>query len=190
MGNLIPLFRTDSIAKWESSREKVYKDAEKYFEGLLKDMRKKLFHLVYLCSPLKSTAQKLIQDHIAEAILATSQILGAKYNGKKIAVWIPHVHLFSIYNEIVYPDTRDKAIKFNNHLIKKYFHTLLIVGDRISGGMSVEIDLAKKNGIEVIKMGDFRIRLKNLPKSERISKSYQKMINIHNKIHGPGLLIK
>ncbi len=190
MSNLIPLFRTDPIIKWKASRKKVWKDAEIYYKQLFKEIKKSLSHAVYLCSPLRATREKSIQVHIAEAILAASQILGAKYNGKKIAVWIPHVHLFSIYNEGIYPEVREKAIKFNSHLLRKYFHTLLVVGSKISGGMSIEIELAKKIGIEIIKMEDFKKQLRNLPNAEKIKKSYRKMVNHHNGIHGPGFLIR
>lgn len=53
MDNLIPLFRTDSIAKWGELRKKVWMDAESYYDQLLKQMEKKLNRMVYLCSPLK-----------------------------------------------------------------------------------------------------------------------------------------
>ena len=189
MNNLIPLFRTDPIAKWGKLRKKVWSDAEVYYEQLLKRMEN-LSYMVYLCSPLKATAEKLIQVHITEAIYAASQILGAEYNGKKIAVWIPHVHLFSIYNEAIYPEAREKAIKFNNDLIQKYFQSLVVVGNKISGGMTGEIALAKKSGIEIVRERVFKRRLKNLPDSESIKRSYRKMVSLHNGIHGPGLLIK
>lgn len=190
MKDLIPLFRIDAVTKWEASRKKVWKDAEGYYDQLLKGMKKSLSHMVYLCSPLKPTKQKLVQVHIAEAISAASQILGAEYNGRKIAVWIPHIHLFSIYNEVAYPDTREKAIKFNNRLIQKYFHTLVVIGNRISEGMSAEIELARKSGMEVAKMGDFKGNLRNLPDSKKAKGSYQKMVSIHNEIHGPKFLIE
>lgn len=190
MGNLIPLFRTDPITKWGELRKKIWKDAESYYEQVLKQMEKSLNHMVYLCSPLKSTAEKLIQVHIAEAIWAGSQILGAEYKGKKIHVWIPHLHLFSIYNEALYPEAREKAIKFNNYLIQKYFHTLLVIGERISGGMAAEMRLAKKNKLEIITMKEFKKHLKNLPSSEEAQNSYQTMVNLHNGIHGPTFLIK
>src|SRR3989338_1759017 len=190
MKNLIPLFRTDSIAKWGALREKVWKDAESHYEQALQAMRKNLNHLVYLCSPLKPTKQKLVQNHIAEAIFAAGQILGAKYDGRKIAVWIPHVHLFSIYNEILYPEVREKAIKFNNRLIKEYFHTLTVHGNTISTGMAAEIELAKKNGVKVIGIEDFKRQLKNLPDPKKSEASYRKMVYIHNQIHGHQFLIK
>lgn len=190
MSSLIPLFRTDSIATWGKLRKKVWEDAEDYYEQLLKEMERNLSHMVYLCSPLKSTAEKLIQVHVAEAILAASQILGAEYRGKKINVWIPHLHLFSIYNEAIYPEAREKAIKFNNYIIQKYFHTFLVIGDRISGGMAAEITLAKKSGIEIIKMEEFKRHLRNLPDSKGVKNFYQTMVNLHNGIHGPKFLIK
>lgn len=190
MKDLIPLFRIDPITKWQASGEKVWKDAEDYYEQLLKELRKNLSHMVYLCSPLKPTKQKIVQVHITKAIWAASQILGAEYNGRKIAVWVPHLHLFSIYNEIAYPDTREKAIKFNNRLLLQYFHTLVVIGNRISGGMSAEIELARKNGVEVIRMGNFKRHLRNLPDSEKSKGSYQKMVSLHNKIHGPKFLIE
>lgn len=173
-----------------SIEKKVWKEAEGYYDQLLEKMEKNLSHMVYLCSPLKSTAEKLIQFHIAEAIQAASQILGAKYKGKKIAVWIPHIHLFSIYNEAIYPEVREKAIKFNNYLIQRYFHTLLIANNRISEGMSAEIELARNNGIEVVGMGDFKKNLRNLPDRKEAERIYRKMISLHNGIHGPDLLIK
>lgn len=190
MNNLIPLFRTDSIAKWGKLRKKVWKDAEDYYEQLLKEMEKSLNHMVYLCSPLKSTAEKLIQVHVAEAILSASQILGAEYNGKKINIWIPHLHLFSIYNEAIYPEAREKAIKFNNYIIQKYFHTLLVIGDRISGGMAAEMELAKKNRLEIIRMEEFKRHLRNLPGSEGVRNFYQTMVSLHNGIHGSKFLIE
>lgn len=190
MSSLIPLFRTDSIGKWGGSRKKVWEDAEEYYEKLLKRIEKNLNHMVYLCSPLKSTAEKLIQVHIAEAISAASQILGAEYNGKKINVWIPHLHLFSIYNEAIYPEAREKAIKFNNYIIQKYFHTLLVIGDRISGGMAAEMELAKKSGIEIIKMEEFKRYLGNLPDSKGVKNFYQTMVSLHNGIHGSKFLIE
>ncbi len=190
MKNIISLFRTDPMTKWKTAKEKVWKDAEDYYEQLLKKTKENLSHMVYLCSPLKPTKQKLIQVHIAEAILAASKILGAEYKGKKIAVWVPHLHLFSIYNEIVYPDVREKAIKFNNHLIQQYFHSLVVIGDRISRGMSAEIKLARKNGVKVIKMRNFKRHLRNLPDSEKAKGIYQKMISLHNRIHGSEVLIK
>lgn len=76
MKHLIPLFRIDKIAKWQKSREKVWMDAEDHYEQLLGKMAKNNRHLVYLCSPLKPTEQKSIQDHVSQAILAASQILG------------------------------------------------------------------------------------------------------------------
>src|ERR1035437_243197 len=166
MRDLIPLFRTDSTIEWEDSREKICLEAECYYEQLLKKMKKDLGHLVYLCSPLKPTKQKSVQDHISDAILAASQILGAEYDGKKIVIFIPHLHLFSVYNEIVFPQAREKAIRFNNRLIREHFHTLVVIGDRISGGMASEVKQARKNGKEVIKMKDFKKQLKNLPDFE------------------------
>lgn len=186
----MPLFRTDPIIKWKASRKKVWKNAETYYKQLFKETKKSLSHMVYLCSPLKATKEKLIKVHIAEAISAASQILGAKYNGKKIAVWIPHVHLFSIYNEGIYPESREKAIKFNKHLLRKYFHTLLVVGSRISGGMASEIEQARKNGTEVVGLKDFKKQLNNLPDSKKAKTSYRRMVKLHNQIHGKEFLIK
>jgi hypothetical protein len=190
MKDLIPLFKVDLIKKLEAAREKMFIDAERYYEQLLEKMAKDSTHLVYLCSPLKPTKQKLVQEHIAEAIEAASQILGAKYDGKKIAVFIPHLHLFSVYNEIIYPQTRERAIKFNDRIIRKYFHTLAILGKKISKGMASEIEQAKKKGMRVIQVGDLKKQLKNLPNSEKAETNYQKMINLHNRIHGQKFLIK
>lgn len=184
MKDLIPLFRIDLIDNREVFREKIWKAAEKHYEQLFKELKKDLNHMIYLCSPLRPTKQKLVQDHISEVIEATSQILGAEYFGKKISVYIPHLHMFSVYNEIVYPELRERAIKFNDRLIQEYFHTLLIVGNRISGGMASEIKQAKKKGMEVIKMADFKKQLKNLPDLKKAKESYQKMVSLHNKIHG------
>lgn len=186
MKHLIPLFRIDKIAKWQKSREKVWMDAEDHYEQLLGKMAKNNRHLVYLCSPLKPTEQKSIQDHVSQAILAASQILGGvtKCTGKKIAVFVPHLHLFSVYNEIIYPQVRERAIRFNNHLIQEYFHTLAVLGNTISGGMAAEIELARRKGIEVAKMGGFKKQLRNLPDLEESRISYWKMINLHNKMHG------
>lgn len=191
MKNLIPLFRIDRIINWKVSKEKVWKDAEDYYESLLKEIKGNLGHLVYLCSPLKSTEQKSVQDHIEEAIWGASQILEGvrRDNGRKIAVWIPHVHLFSIYNEIVYPEVREKAIKFNNKIIEKYFHTLILIGDKISGGMSAEIELARKNKIEVVKIEVFKKHLKGVPNLKRVKVYYRRITDFHNKVHGPKFLI-
>lgn len=116
--------------------------------------------------------------------------MGAEYKGKEINVWIPHFHLFSIYNEALYPESREKAIKFNNYLIQKYFHTLLVIGERISGGMAAEMKLAQKNNLEIITMKEFKKHLRNLPDSEEAQNSSQTMVNIHNGIHGSAFLIK
>ncbi len=190
MKDLIPLFRIDLITKWEAAKEKVWVDAERYYEQLLKKMKRNSDHMVYLCAPLKPTKQKSIQDHIAKAILVASQILGAKYDGRKIAVFVPHIHLFSVYNEVIYPQTRERAIKFNDRLIRQFFHTLVIIGNRISEGMASEIDTARKKGIKVIKMKDFKKHLGNLPDSEKSKTSYQKIVSLHNKIHGQKFLIE
>lgn len=190
MKNLISLFRTDSISKWAKSKEKVWRDAEVHYEKSIKDLKENQNHLVYLCSPLRPTKQKLAQDHISDAISAASQILGAEYKGKKISIWIPHVHLFSIYNEIVYPESRGRAIKFNNYLLEKYFQTLLVVGKTISGGMETEIELAKKSGVKVVELRKFRKELENLPDLKKAEASCRKMISLHNQIHGRQFLIK
>jgi hypothetical protein len=190
MKDLIPLFRVDLIKKLEAAREEMFIEAERYYEKTLEKMAKDSTHLVYLCSPLKPTKQKLVQEHISEAITAASQILGAKYAGKKIAVFIPHLHLFSVYNEIVYPQTRERAIKFNDRIIRKYFHTLAVLGKKISKGMASEIEQAKKKGMEVVEMKDFKKQLKNLPDSGKSNLNYKKMINLHNGIHGQKFLIK
>jgi hypothetical protein len=190
MKDLIPLFRTDSTTEWETSREKICLEAEIYYEETLRKMKKDLGHLVYLCSPLKPTKQKLVQDHISQALLAASQILGANYNGKKIVIFIPHLHLFSVYNEIIYPQAREKAIKFNNRLIREHFHTLIIVGNKMSEGMAAEIKQAQKGGVEAVKMEDFKKKLKNLPGYKKSRAGYRRMISLHNKIHGQRFLIK
>jgi len=184
MKDLVPLFRIDTISRREISRGKVWKDAKKHYEQTLREMKNNLCNLVYLCAPLKPTRQKLVQDHIAEAMLTASQILGAKYNGKKIVLFVPHIHVFSIYNEIIYPQVRGRAIKFNDRLIRDFFHTLVVVGERISEGMLSEINQARKNGTEVVKMKDFKKKLKNLPNTEKSKKDYRRMVNLHNKIHG------
>jgi hypothetical protein len=190
MKDLIPLFNISSIKKLEAAREKMFIDAESYYEKTLEKMAKDSTHLVYLCSPLKPTKQKLVQDHISEAITAASEILGAKYDGKKIAVFIPHLHLFSVYNEIIYPQTRERAIKFNDRIIRKYFHTLAILGKKISKGMASEIEQAKKKGMEVTDVKNFKKQLENLPDSKKSKMNYRKMIDLHNKIHGQKFLIK
>jgi hypothetical protein len=190
MKDLVPLFETDVLSRWEAAREKIWKVAEDHYEQTLKGMRRNQGHLVYLCAPLKPTKQKLIQDHISDALLAASQVLGAKYKGRNVVLFIPHLHVFSIYNEMVYPQVRERAIRFNDVLIRKYFHTLVVIGKRVSKGMKSEIEQAKKNGTEVITMKDFKKQLKNLPDSARIKKSYQKIVNLHNKIHGSDFSIK
>ncbi|OGH24497.1 MAG: hypothetical protein A3B47_01420 [Candidatus Levybacteria bacterium RIFCSPLOWO2_01_FULL_39_24] len=190
MKDLVPLFQIDLLGKWEAAREKIWKDAEEHYEQTLKKMKKDLNHLVYLCAPLKPTKSKLIQNHISDAILAASQILGAEYNGKRIILFVPHIHVFSIYNEIIYPQVRERAIKFNDWLIQEHFHTLVVIGERISEGMASEIEQARKNGTEVIKIKDFKKQLKHLPDSKKSKINYRKMINLHNKIHGDKFLIK
>lgn len=190
MKDLVPLFQIDLLNKWEAARERIYKDAEDYYEQTLEEMKKSLKHLVYLCAPLKPTKAKLIQDHIAEAIEAASQILGAEYRGKKIILFIPHLHVFSVYNEIVYPKVRERAIKFNDRLIRDHFHTLVVIGEKISGGMASEIEQAKKNGTEVVGLKDFKKQLKNLPDSKKAKTSYRRMVKLHNQIHGKEFLIK
>jgi len=190
MKDLVPLFQIDLLGKWEAAREKIWRNAEDHYEQTLKEMKKSLNHLVYLCAPLKPTKQKLIQDHISDAILAASQILGAEYNGKRIVLFVPHIHVFSIYNEIIYPKVRERAIKFNDRLIQKHFHTVVVIGERISWGMASEIEQARKNGTEVVKMKDFKKRLKNLPDTEKAKLGYRKMVSLHNKIHGHEFLIK
>jgi len=190
MKDLAPLFRIDRIRNWKATKEQAWRDAEDYYEQILKEMKKTLVHLVYLCAPLKPTKEKLIQDHVAQAIKAASQILGTEYNGKRIILFIPHLHVFSIYNEIVYPMVRERAIKFNDRLIQKYFHTLIIIGERISGGMASEIEQARKNGTEIVKMKDFKKQLKNLPDAEKAKENYQRMVRLHNKIHGSDFSIK
>lgn len=191
MKNLIPLFRIDRVINREESKKQVQRIAEAYYEQLLREARKNQNHMVYICSPLKPTKQKSVQDHIKEAIWNASQILGGvrRGNGRRIAVWIPHVHLFSIYNEIVYPEVREKAIKFNNKIIEEYFHTLVVVGDKISGGMSAEIELARKNKIEVIKIEVFKKHLKGVPNLKRTKMHYRRIADFHNKVHGPKFLI-
>lgn len=189
MKDLIPLFRIDLIDDWESSKEKTWNDAEKHYEQLLKELKKNLNHLVYLCSPLRPTKRESIQDNVVGALDAASQILGAKYNGKKIAVYVPHLHMFSIYNEIIYPERRERAFKFNDYLIGEYFHTLMVIGNRISKGMASEIELARKKGIRIIKIKDFKKQLKNLPDLSKSKASFKKMVRFHNKVHGPGFLI-
>lgn len=76
MKDLIPLFRIDSVTNRKASKEKVWKNAENYYESLLREIRGNLSNLVYLCSPLKPTERKSVQDHIGEAIWGASQILG------------------------------------------------------------------------------------------------------------------
>jgi len=190
MKYLVPLFQIDLLGKWEAARDKIWRDAEDHYEQALKEIKKDLSHLVYLCAPLKPTKEKLIQDHIAEAIDAASQILGAKYNGKRIVLFVPHIHVFGIYNEIIYPKVRERAIKFNDLLIREHFHTLVVIGERISEGMASEIGQARKNGTEVVKMKDFKRRLKDLPNPEKTKTSYERMVKLHNKIHGSEFLIK
>lgn len=190
MKNLIPLFRTDSVADWNEVRETVWVDVEQYYERLLGEMKENSTHLIYLCAPLKPTKQKQVQDHVRQALLIASEILGAEYKGRKIAVFIPHLHLFSVYNEILYPHTREKAIRFNNRLIREFFHTLVVVGNYISEGMAVEIEQAKGNGTEVIKIRDFKKQLNKMPNSQKSKTSYEGMVKLHNKIHGQNFLIK
>lgn len=190
MKHLVPLFETDVLARLDAARLKIWKNAEDHYEQALKELKKDLGHLVYICAPLKPTKEKLVQDHIAEAIEAASQILGTEYNGKKIVIFIPHLHVFSIYNEMVYPQVRERAIKFNDRLIREHFHTLVVIGDRISGGMASEMEQAKKHDMEVVKLKDFKKKLKNLPDSKKMKLNYKRIIGLHNKIHGSDFSIR
>lgn len=188
--NLIPVLRVNELVERRIVREEGWSLAEAYYELLLQKERKNGRHLVYLCSPLKPTESRPVEMHISEAIWVASHILGAKYNRKRIAVWIPHLHVFTVYNEIVYPDVRERAINFNNRLLPHFFHTLVVNGDRRSEGMLVEIALAERHGLEVIGFEDFKGRLQNLPTPEEVERYYWKMVALHNEIHGPKFLIE
>lgn len=74
--------------------------------------------------------------------------------------------------------------------MQQYFDTLIVNGNRISGGMAAEMELARKNGIEVMNLGVFKRSLRNLPDSEKAKESYRKMVGLHNGIHGSKFLIK
>lgn len=171
-------------------KEEGWSMAEAYYESAIQRIREDgRSSLVYLCAPLKLTPNKPVPMHIAEAISSASQILGAEYNRKKITVWIPHLHGFSVFNEVIYPEVRERAIAFNSRVLP-LFHALIIVGNRVSEGMSWEIALAQRSGLETVTFEDFKGRLQNLPSAEEAERNYWAMAAIHNNIHGPQFLIE
>lgn len=187
--SLFPFFRVDPHER-EVLREEGWSIAEAYYESAIQRIREDgRFSLVYLCAPLKPTQERPIQMHVAEAIWSASQILGAEYNSRKIIVWIPHLHGFSVFNEVIYPEVRERAIAFNSRVLP-LFHTLLKVGNRISEGMLGEIALAERSGLETVTFEDFKSRLKNLPSNEEAQKNYWSLVGVHNRVHGSHFLIE
>lgn len=131
--------------------------------------------LVYLCAPLQETTRKSVFQHLAEAAVAASLIEGAIYEGKRVATFIPHVVVTSIFNELEIPQRREAAMGLNIACLEQC-HALIKRGTRISASMRDEIIAARELGLPVFSFPAFKRRLINLPSSTEARETFVKII--------------
>lgn len=131
---------------------------------------------VYICAPLQPTTNKSAFRHLIEAMIAASLIEGAKYKGKKVSCFIPHIHIFPDHNELVVPKRRQAGIKLNNIMLENC-DALILLGTRRSAGMKAEVDEANRLGLPIILFHQFKKKLTNLPSSDQIEATALRYIN-------------
>ena len=177
---LPPVFSANPLEERDSLRTDYMSPVEIFYEGALEKIKREGFYLIYLCAPLKKTWDKSTQFHVMEALTAASQIMGAKYQGKDVSIWIPHLHAFTVFNELIFTEARKAAIEFNRRLIQenKFFDALVVYGDRISEGMRKEIETFSTLGSTIISFDDFRKNAKRLPSRGRAMYYFKKLVTL------------
>jgi len=163
-----PVFLPERGRMADESNEYV----ETFYEVILDEVCKKGVFLTYLCAPLRSTHERSAKDHILDALYHASQIVGAEYNEKRIAIWIPHYHGLTMDNEFTHPGTRNFAKIFNGIILRRYRPTLIQVGKQISEGMKDEVDIAHSEKLDVIPFNEFKNRLQNICSPEEVKRIY------------------
>lgn len=191
--SLIPVFNISPFQEKKVLMEEGWSLAEAFYEAELE--RKKANGVVqaYLCAPLKGSQNRPVQLNIARAIGAASQILGSTFSDRPLSLWVPHLHGFAVFNEVVYPDARDRAIAFNHRILSQFFDVMIVdrgAEDTLSQGMLEEIVLARANGTQVVSMNTFKETAQGLPDQVQTDRNYRNMVEVHNQIHGPTFRIE
>lgn len=100
--------------------------------------------LVYICSPLGASTQEEIRKNMDKA-RKYMKIVSEKLDCRALA---PHAILPEYLDERV-PEERQLGLKFGLDLLR-ICKKIVICGDVISKGMSEEIRLAERLGIEIL----------------------------------------
>lgn len=171
-------FQAELLRNYYKNNQKfLFESLEEYF---LEDIQKDEY-IIYICAPLKATAQKSGKEHILDALKAASQIAGSKYKDKRIVTWIPHLHAFSVFNEILDPSLREIGIDFVINIIKKIKPILGIMDGRISYGMQQEINLAQKLKLPYMPISQLKRSIKQAPSENEANKIFQILVNFYPK---------
>lgn len=158
---------------------------EVLYEGELARLKQKGLFLVYLCAPLRATQEKSAQQHILEAFRAASQIMGARWKGQDVTIWIPHLHGLTVFNELNFPHARGWAVAYNCRLMRqRLFDALLVVGTEITEGTKSEIRHAGNFGLEVINYDKFKAQAERLPSFNKSLDYLDGLVNLYrNNLH-------
>jgi len=176
---LVPILRANPQEERLALQEEGMSLIEAFYEGELAKLKQEGFYLIYLCAPLRETEQRSFQWYRMEAFRAASQIVGARRQGRDVSLWIPHLHVYTVFNEMMFPEARRAAIAFNNRLLNdRLFDALLIAGAQISEGMRGEIRTARGMGIEVIGYENFMKNAEGLPSHEESIDYLDKLVTL------------
>lgn len=109
--------------------------------------------------------------------------MGSKYQDKDVSIWIPHLHVLPVFNELAFPQARRTAIDFNRRLIQDKFFDALIVynvySDAISEGMRGEIETFRTLGLPVISYNNFIKNAKRLPSPDRALEYFNSLVTLY-----------
>jgi hypothetical protein len=130
------------------------------------------YKLCYLCSPLRAPTRKLARLNVLRALYASAQITGAEYGGNKLAIWIPHLHGLTIYNEMQL-GKREEAMKFDTYFIHRYKPLVVKAYKKVSRGMESEITFALIRGIEYVEIDKLKTEAKNIPSPEEAKEIFK-----------------
>lgn len=100
---------------------------------------------LYVCSPLSSSTEKGRQMNMKRA---KNYMEYAKERYPGATVYAVHTILPLLLDDTI-PEERELALKVGQTILAKC-DKILVFGDRISEGMSSEIDYAVNHGIEVV----------------------------------------
>jgi len=94
--------------------------------------------LVYICSPLRGDTERNIAKAVGYCRFAATQ---------GVVPLAPHI-IFTQFLDDEISEERELGLQMGLELLK-YCQELWVFGDRVSDGMSGEIEVAKRNGITI-----------------------------------------